>query len=85
MDLAESGVSVEAVNDNRAGLLRFDLTNLRSDASSFYVIVMSFDTHYNKSSVSALSANHLQLTNPVHCSYIRQIYDSCDKYWLNAT
>ena len=66
MDLAESGVRVEAVNDNRAGQVRFDLTHLRSDASSFYVIVMSFDTHYNKSSLLALSSTSLQLSNPVY-------------------
>lgn len=65
MDLAESGVRVEAVNDNRAGQLRFDLSNLRSDTTSFYVIIMSFDTHYNKSSLTARSSSSVQLSNPV--------------------
>ena len=40
MALTESGITVEATNDNRAGLMRFDLSNMRSDAQSFYVIVI---------------------------------------------
>jgi hypothetical protein len=63
MNLAESGVLVEATNDNRAGLLRFDLTGMHPDAHSFYVIVMSFDTHYNEVSAPTL----LCRCNTTHC------------------
>lgn len=69
MDLAESGIRVEATSDNRAGLVRFDSSNMPSDASSFYVIMLSFDTHYNESSVSALTSSQAQLSNPVHRYY----------------
>mmetsp|Transcript_13759 Transcript_13759/g.22766 ORF Transcript_13759/g.22766 Transcript_13759/m.22766 type:complete len:796 (-) Transcript_13759:109-2496(-) len=69
MNLAESGIRVEATNDNRAGLIRFDLSNMRSDSSSLYIIVMSFDTEYNQSYVTAQSSTQALLSNPVHRYY----------------
>lgn len=65
--LPESGVVLEASNDNRAGTMRVDLTKSKKD--TFYIIVIGFDTMYNKSSLSILSASSMQLSNPVHRWY----------------
>ena len=68
MDLVESGIGVEASNDNRAGVIKFDTNNVKDDFSSIYIIVMSFDTHYNQSSLTA-SPSGVKLSNPVHRYY----------------
>jgi putative alpha-1,2-mannosidase len=67
VSLPESGVTIEAVNDNRAGIMSVDLTAAKQD--TFYVIAMGFDTMYNKSSVSILSKSSMQTSNPVHRWY----------------
>jgi putative alpha-1,2-mannosidase len=71
MDLSESGVQVEATSDSRAGILRFNLQHLRpaENSSSFYLLVMSFDTLYNESTVTAVSDQEMFLSNPVHRFY----------------
>lgn len=66
--MKESGVTLEAANDNRAGVLRFDLKKF-TGGNKFYVIVMGFDTDYNESSVSILSNSTVQFSNPVHRWY----------------
>lgn len=65
--LPESGVTMEAVNDNRAGIFSIDLSVAKQD--TFYLIGMGFDTMYNKSSVSILSNKTMAFSNPVHRLY----------------
>ena len=65
--LPESGLVLEAVNDNRAGVVRFDASTVQQD--SFYVIIMAFDTMYNESYVDILSNTSVQLSNPAHRWY----------------
>ena len=60
---------MEATNDNRAGILRFNLQNFSFDQNKFYLIVMAFDLDYNESSVQITSPNTITLSNPVHRWY----------------
>lgn len=67
VSLPESGVSIEAVNDNRAGVLRVDLSS--AIQNTFYLIIISHDTMYNDSTIEILSNKTLQVSNPVHRWY----------------
>ena len=65
--LPESGMVIEAANNNRAGTIHVDVSNAKQD--TFYLIAMGFDTMYNKSSVSILSPSSMEFSNPVHRWY----------------
>jgi hypothetical protein len=67
IQLKESGTTVEAANDNRAGILRFGLDEYSAD--KFYLIIMSFDSQYNMSSLQILGNDSLHISNPAHRWY----------------
>ncbi len=67
--LPESGLKVSGTNDNAAGLVKVNSKDAKTD--TFYILVASFDTSYNESTVEITSTSSVLVSNPVHRWYLQ--------------
>jgi len=69
IDLPESGMKLSATGDNTAGLVKVDVADAKSP--TFFIIIASFDTQYNESTIDITSPSGVLVSNPVHRWYLQ--------------